>query len=107
MKIRVAGAAIVGRLRKTFPHLENGAHEAPAPGIIQIAKMPKEAAEGEPTVGLHHLDLRPAAEQMYFGRACFQRGRGIVEGRGAGADYRNPFAAQASEVDRLRSMHAN
>ena len=102
----MAGTAIVGRLRKTFPHLQNGAHEAPAPGIVQIAKMPKEAAEGQPAIGLDHLDLRPAAEQMHFGRAGLQRGRGIVEGRSAGADHRNPFAAQAREVDRLRRMHA-
>ena len=68
--------------------------------------MPKEAAEGEPAVGLDHLDLRPAAKQMHLCRACLQRGRGIVEGRGAGADHRNPFAAQAREVDRLRRMRA-
>src|ERR1044071_2204951 len=59
----MTGTAIVGRLRKAFSHLENGAHEAPAPGIIQIAKMPKKAAEGEPAVGQEYLDFRPPAAQ--------------------------------------------
>ena len=50
-------AAIVGRLRKAFAHFEDGAHEAPAPGIVEIAEMPQEAAEGQPAIGLDHLDL--------------------------------------------------
>src|SRR6202011_5007659 len=60
----------------------------------------------EPTVGLDHLDVRPAAKQMHLCRTCLQCGRGIVEGRGAGADHCNLFAAEAGEVDRLRRMHA-
>ena len=106
MKIGVTPAAIVGRLRKSFPHLEDGAHETPAPGILEIAEMTQEAAKGQPDIGLDQLDLGSAAKQMHLGRTGFQRGRGIVERGSAGADHRNLLAAQAREINGLRGMHA-
>src|ERR1700754_2090385 len=56
MERRMPGAAIVGRLRKSLPQFKNGAHEAPAPGIVELGEMPEEAAEGQPTIRLHQLD---------------------------------------------------
>ncbi len=98
-EIGVTRAAVISRLRKAFAHLEDLAHEAPAPGIVEIAEMAQEAAKGQPAIGLDHLDLSAAAEQMHFGGARLQRGRRIVEGGGAGADHRDALAAQAFEVD--------
>src|SRR5437899_168210 len=46
MKIGVASTTVVGRLRKAFPHFEDGTHEAPTPRILQIAEMSKKTAEG-------------------------------------------------------------
>src|ERR1700693_3397350 len=39
MEIGKPRAAIVGRLPESLPQLEDGAHETPAPGIVQIAEM--------------------------------------------------------------------
>ena len=86
-------ATVVGRLRKSLPHIEDGAHETPAPGVVQIAKMPQKTAEGQPTIGLHQLNFRTPAKQMHLSRAALKRRRRIVEGGRAGTDHGNLLSA--------------
>src|SRR3954470_7527426 len=78
-EIGMARAAIIGRLRKAFAHVEDAAHEAPAQGIVEIAEMAEEAAKSQPAIGLDQLDLRPTTQQMHLRRASLERGRRIVE----------------------------
>ena len=98
-EIGMTRAAVVSRLREALAHFEDLSHEAPAPGIVEIAEMAQEAPECQPAIRLDQLNLGAAAQQMYFGSAGFQRGRRIVEGGCAGADHRDLPAAQGFEVD--------
>ena len=102
MEIGEPRAAVVGRLRESLPQLENGAHETPAPGIVQIAEMPQEATKGQPSIGLDQLDFSPAAKQVYLFRARLKRGCCVIEGGRAGADHGNLLACQRIEIDRVR-----
>ena len=96
-----AGAAVIGRLREALAQRQDRAHEAPAPGIVEIAEMAQEAAEGQPAIGLDDLRLARGGRADAPRRAGLQRGRRIVEGRGAGADHGDALARERGEIDRL------
>lgn len=68
-------------------------HEAPAPGIVELGKMPEEAAEGQPSIGLHQLDRSAPAQQMHGARTSLECHRCVIEGRGARANHRDALAA--------------
>src|SRR5215212_7511518 len=47
---------------------------------------------------------RPTCEEHHLSDACFQGGPGIVECRGAGAQYAHLFAPQRGEIDVVRGV---
>src|ERR1019366_7404125 len=102
MEIGKPRAAIISRLRESFPQLEDGAHETPAPGIVEIAEVTQKAAKRQPSIGLDQLDFGSSAKQVYLGRPGLKRRCGIVEGGRAGADHGNPLAGQRFEINRVR-----
>ena len=79
-KIRVPSTAVVGRLRKAFPQLQDLLHEPPPPGIVEVAQVAQKAAEGEPAVGLNDLRLLAAAKQQHACGARLECGCCIVKG---------------------------
>jgi hypothetical protein len=101
-----ARRAIPGVLRKGLPQAEHMRHEAPAPFIRHRVHVVQEGREGQPAIGLDELRLGPSAEQVDLRRAMLQSGRGVVEGRGPGAEHRHHLAAQPAEVDRRRAVVA-
>src|ERR1700729_3666957 len=99
MEIGKSSATVVSRLRKPFPQLQNGAHEPPAPFVVEIAKVPQEAAKGQPSIWLDHLYFSPAAKQVNFRSTSLKRHRCIVEGRRARTDHGDRSAGKGGEID--------
>src|SRR6266446_1565761 len=54
-EIGVLRAAVISVLRKALAQAEDRAHEAPAPGIIELGEVPQEARERDPAIGLDQL----------------------------------------------------
>ena len=65
----VPGAAIVGLLRKALAQAEHPGHEAPAPGIVEVAQVGEKAAEGRAS------DRAARPGRCRAGRARAPRGR--------------------------------